>query len=73
MTQRWGRDRRGGHNETAKGSGRLVGMTVGDDRIPIRVFVRNVLLSSVVRCSFNEWLENCIRLSEVVVDDIHEQ
>ena len=48
-------------------------MTVGDDRISVRVFVWNVLLSSIICCGLDEWLENRIRLSEIVVNDIHEQ
>jgi len=50
-----------------------MGVTVRDDRIAIRVPVWNVLLSSIVRRSFEEWLENCVRLPEIVMNDVHEQ
>ena len=69
VTQRWGCDgeREGERKETTEESDRLVGVTVGDDRISI------ALLSGIVCCSFDKWLENRIRLSEIVVNDIHEQ
>lgn len=74
MTSRWGCDgERGEGTWKTEENGRLVGMTVGDDRISICVFVWNALLSNIVCCRLDEWLENCIRLSEIVVNDIHEQ
>ena len=48
-------------------------VAVGDDHIPVRVSVWNVLLSSIFRCSFDKWFENHVRLSEIIVNDIHEQ
>lgn len=50
-----------------------MGVTVGDDRIPVRVSVWNALLSSMVRGSFDKWLKNRFRLSEIVVNDVHQQ
>ena len=55
------------------GERELVGMAVGDDRISVGVPVWGVLLSSVVRSSFDERIKNCFRLSEVVVNDVDEE
>ena len=67
-------EREGVDREIAEGSGRSVGMTVGQTGgISTRVSVRNTLLSGVVRGSFDEWFKNPVRLSEVVVNDVHEE
>ena len=50
-----------------------MGMAIGYGRISIRVLVYNTPLSLIIRCSFDEWLENCIRLPEIVVNHVHEQ
>lgn len=73
VTQRWGCDGEKRRRGKETRNSRLVSMTVGDDRISVRVFVWNVLLSSIICCGFDEWLENRIRLSEIVVNDVHEQ
>jgi len=48
-------------------------MAVGNYCISVRVPIWNALLSSIVGGGFNEWFENGIRLSEVVVDNVHEE
>ena len=69
MQQQKGRGRQGDNR-----SSRSVSETVGQvDGISARVPIRNAPLGGVVRGGLNEWFKDPVRLSEVVMNDVHEE
>ena len=48
-------------------------MAIWSDRISIHVSIWNRFLSIIIRSSFNKRLKDRIRLSEVVVNNVHEE